>query len=332
MIAAALISLVVSALLLAPRFRDEAGAPVAQGTSESERAPSSATLPTVSSSPPAPSASLSAHAEPARQPPPPPAPSPGDEVCPFDMLYVEGIWCPFVSHRCEEYLGPNKKKRRASVDRCARYRDTRLCEGRPHELKFCIDRFEYPNLEAVKPAVMVTYPEAERACRAEGKRLCMAMEWSYGCEGKYTQPYTTGLVRDAGACNIDRRPKTPNPAALRTPFDVSAELERLDQRAPSGSLSKCVSPFGVQDTTGNVAEWVNNTDGRPHWPPYRSALAGGHWARAVATCRLLDAQHDQRYRSPRAGFRCCSDALDGRPRRRLMRKDFRLRKKRPITQ
>ena len=56
-----------------------------------------------------------------------------------------------------------------------------------------------------------------------------------------------GLVRDLGACNIDRRPRRPNRGALATPQEVSVEVERLDQRMPSGALDKCVRPFGVFD-------------------------------------------------------------------------------------
>jgi hypothetical protein len=316
----ALLAVVASALLLAPRFRDELR----------DRASGKGTASVSGPTPPAQAASATPEEPRPPPPPPPPAPSPGNEICPFDMVYVEGIWCPFVSHRCERYLGPPKAKRRASVDRCERYRNVRICEGRPHELKFCIDRYEYPNLKGVKPAVMVSYRDAARACRAEGKRLCRAMEWIYACEGKYTQPYATGLVRPPDKCNIDRRPKTVNWAALERPLDISGELERLDQRVPSGALEACVSPFGVHDATGNVAEWVINTDGHVHRRPFRSALAGGHAERAVATCRYIDAGHGRDFRSHRAGFRCCADALDGRPRRRLMRKDFRLRKKRPI--
>lgn len=323
LVGAALLAFIASALLLAPRLReaaDERGA-AASASAETPGEDAGASEAPATAEPP-PSRPL---------PPAPPAPSAGNEVCPFDMVYVEGIWCPFVSHRCERYLGPPKAKRSASVDRCDRYRDQRICEGRPHELKFCIDRFEYPNLEGVKPAIMVTYPEAERACRAEGKRLCLAMEWIYACEGKRTFPYATGLVRDPGACNIDRRPKTPNREALGEPFAVSIELERLDQRVPAGSLGACASAFGVHDMMGNVAEWVLNTDGRPHRPPFRSALAGGHAERAVATCREIDARHDHRHRSHLAGFRCCRDSLDGRPRRRLMPSEYRLPKKRRIT-
>ncbi len=295
----------------------------------SELPPDAGTASATSAS--APSASAPT-APPKRMIPAPPAPAPGNTLCPFDMLYVGGIWCPFVSHRCQRYLGPRKTKRRASVDRCETYRDTRICEGRPHELKFCIDRFEYPNLKGVKPSVMVSYDDAARACAAEGKRLCRAMEWIYACEGKRTFPYATGHVRDPGKCNIDRRPKNVDRRVLRQPRDISAELDRLDQRVPAGSLAGCVSTFGVHDMTGNVAEWVLNTDGKGHRPPFRSSLAGGHAERAVATCRVLDASHDSRFRSHLAGFRCCADALDGSVRRRLMPSEFRLRKKRRITE
>ncbi len=323
--AAVLLALGLSALLVWPRLAEvvrPAPRPLDEDASDGARdaAPPADAVPGSPASAPPPPRGL-----------PPPFTS-EDGLCPADMRYVEGIFCPFVSHRCDTYLGPPKAERRASVDRCERYRDVRLCDGRPHELKFCIDRFEYPNLEGMKPAVMVSYLEAERACAVEGKRLCRAMEWIYACEGKRTLPYATGLVRDPAACNIDRRPLTPNRQALARPFDRAVELERLDQRMPAGALTSCASAFGVHDMTGNVAEWVINTDGHAHRPPFKSALAGGHAERAVATCRQLDAEHDRRYRSHLAGFRCCADALDGRPRRRLMPSEFRLPKRRPILE
>ena len=59
---------------------------------------------------------------------------------------------------------------------------------RPSKLRFCIDRYEYPNLRGVRPVVMVDYFQAENACEIEGKRLCEAEEWTFACEGVGTWP------------------------------------------------------------------------------------------------------------------------------------------------
>ena len=247
------------------------------------------------------------------------------------MVHVEGKYCPFVAHRCEAFVGadptPSKKLRRKDrLRRCERFADKLICEGRPAALSFCIDKYEYPNLPGAKPVVMVDYREARRACKLEDKRLCEAEEWIFACEGPRTLPYPTGLSRAPGICNIDRRPRTPNREALSKPHDVSVELERLDQRMPAGGLPACKSPFGVFDTSGNVAEWVHDREAEL----YGSAIAGGHYARAVATCRLLETGvHPGRERH-HTGFRCCRDPLDGRRSRLLLPKGFRLPKRRAI--
>ncbi|HHH31022.1 MAG TPA: hypothetical protein ENK57_22120 [Polyangiaceae bacterium] len=256
-----------------------------------------------------------------------------DALCPLGMTLVEALYCPFVAHRCEDWLDPRPKnaRERASA-RCQRYEDRLLCEGRPSRHAFCIDRYEYPNLPGMKPAILVSYRDAERACEVEGKRLCAQDEWQLACEGHRTYPYPTGLVRDASRCNIDRRPRRPDPAALDEPHDLAVEVERLDQRMPSGALVDCVSPFGVFDMSGNVAEWVfdraaESLDrGRP------TAIAGGHWGRSVATCRELDNGHGASFRRYDVGFRCCADPLDGRDVRGLMGKEYRLPKRRRISE
>jgi formylglycine-generating enzyme required for sulfatase activity len=247
------------------------------------------------------------------------------------MVLVEGAFCPFVAHRCQTYLGtepdaPPSAERPDEARRCQRYRDDLLCEGRPSRLRFCIDRYEYPNLSGVKPAVMVGFRDAERACAAEGKRLCQADEWMFACEGPRTLPYPYGIVRDPGACNIDRRPFRVNEAALSTPRDVALEIERIDQRVASGVLSGCVSAFGVFDLSGNVAEWVRDREDAKggEW-----AVAGGHWARAPAVCRRLEHPGPQA-RSHKGGFRCCRDTLDGRKAREFYPAEHRLPERRRL--
>jgi hypothetical protein len=256
-----------------------------------------------------------------------PEPERDGAPCPAGMVHVVGDHCPFVAHRCAAYMGADPHAEGARDDRrCERFHDRLICEGRPARLAYCIDRFEYPNLAGAKPAVMVDYPQARRACVVEGKRLCEAEEWAFACEGKRTLPYATGLQRDANACNIDRRPREPNLRALSVPRDVSVEVERLDQRVQSGALGGCVSPFGVADTIGNVAEWVHDREG-----PQAGAIAGGHYGRAVATCRTLDSARKPTFAAHDTGFRCCADALDGQPARRLLGRDVRLPRSRKIT-
>jgi hypothetical protein len=247
------------------------------------------------------------------------------------MVLVSGRYCPFVAHRCEKQLGvfvggaPQD-----GPSRCARYADSLLCEGRPSLLHFCIDRFEYPNVEGVRPAVLVDFGQAEQACAVEGKTLCDAAEWAFACEGSRTWPYPHGLDRRSGACNIDRPQARPDAVGSRpadaAAADVAAMLGHVDGRVPSGTRPRCTSPFGVADTTGNVAEWVHD----PQADAALVALMGGHFGLGEATCRSRTRPGKRSFRSHRAGFRCCSRVADGQPRRRLLPNGVRLERRRRL--
>ncbi|MEB2313780.1 MAG: SUMF1/EgtB/PvdO family nonheme iron enzyme [Sorangiineae bacterium] len=218
-------------------------------------------------------------------------------ACPGGMLLVEGTWCPYVGHRCVKWLSEK-------ADRCERYAPPPICEGRLQLRRFCIDRYEYPNLAGVLPAVMVSWEDAAAACRAEHKRLCTASEWTFACEGTERLPYPYGYTRDSSACNIDRRYRLPDLAAFDEPRKVAAELARIDQRVPSGSMARCVSPFGVHDMTGNVDEWVVNESR----DPVVSGLKGGYFGPVRARCRPMTVDHNQWFRFYQVGFRCCAAA------------------------
>jgi Sulfatase-modifying factor enzyme 1 len=221
--------------------------------------------------------------------------------CPEAMLLVDGIYCPFVGHRCLEWIDEER-------DRCRVYDARPLCEGRKVNKRFCIDRFEYPNQAGVRPAVMVDFIQAAAACKAEGKRLCTESEWTFACEGVEQRPYPYGNVRDPSACNIDRHYRDPDFEAFSDPLRVSEEVSRLDQRVPSGSMPRCVSPFGVLDMTGNVDEWVQNEDPRTDAGEDISGLKGGYWGPIRARCRPITNSHNRWFRFYQVGFRCCADA------------------------
>jgi formylglycine-generating enzyme len=258
------------------------------------------------------------------------------------MVLVDGDYCPAVAHFCAEWIGedrnssnvdaPNSSDAGAAAPgrRCRRYDDRLICEGRPAHLHVCVDRYEYPNLRNAVPAILVTYREAAAACAVEGKRLCEADEWILACEGPKTWPYPYGIERAPGACNVDRAPRPADRAALATPADVSLEVERLDQRVPSGSSPRCASPFGAFDMSGNAAEWVHERHGRRGVVPSDTALAGGDWERTSATCRRVDARFGPDHSGLTTGFRCCADALDHEPARRMLPEGRRLPNRRPL--
>ena len=287
-------ALAVSVGLLYPRLRSRLDAPPPE--------PPPVELPP----PPAP--------EPAPAPPPPPPPPPPSYVridpaaataCKPGMVLVDGVYCPFVAHRCTSFLVEER-------DVCQSFAPEVLCEGALQRRRFCMDIHEYPNLEGVRPAVMVDYNDARRACAVEKKRLCLAEEWEFACEGPQMWPYPYGSERDPARCNIDKPQATPELDALSDAGAISAEIEHLDQRVASGAMPGCVSPFGVRDMTGNVDEWVENRNGKRLEQPFRSGLKGGHWGPVRARCRPMTTSYSERFRFYQAGFRCCSDAKGGR--------------------
>jgi formylglycine-generating enzyme required for sulfatase activity len=205
------------------------------------------------------------------------------------------------------------KRIEGPIDRCAEYASSAIVGGPEQKRRFCIDRFEYPNLEGVRPVVMVSWQDAKAACEAEGKRLCTSSEWTLACEGAERLPYPYGYARDSSACNIDRPHPDVDEEALSSPRAIASEVARLDQRVPSGAMPRCKSPYGVQDMTGNVDEWVVNekhfgplpADGSER--PFISALKGGYWGPVRNRCRATTTFHNEWFRYYQIGFRCCAN-------------------------
>lgn len=172
-------------------------------------------------------------------------------------------------------------------------------------MHFCMDRFEYPNVRGAYPIIFVTYREAVGICSKHGKRLCTEDEWTFACEGEAVWPYPYGFTRDDTACVIDRT----NPAfdaSRLVPRDgqrAATELDRLWRGEASGSRSRCRSPFGVYDLTGNVDEWTRSivAGERP------SILKGGYWGPIRARCRPSTRAHGEEYAFYQQGVRCCAD-------------------------
>lgn len=137
--------------------------------------------------------------------------------------------------------------------------------------KVCIDRYEYPNTKDQRPKTGVSYDEARELCRKQGKRLCTAEEWQWGCSGLegYTYPY--GWNPEKHKCNTD------------------------DQTLPepSGARHNCISKFGGYDMVGNVFEWVVGPQKQP-------ALVGGPLAKCQTITEGVGGSA-----KPRSGFRCC---------------------------
>jgi formylglycine-generating enzyme len=207
-------------------------------------------------------------------------------ACPDGMVLVEGEYCPEPEHVCLRYLDPPGKFRR-----CGEYeRPARCTSKRKRSLRFCIDRDEYVGPNDSRPRNHVTFEQAALACEELGRRLCSESEWNFACEGESMQPYPYGWKRDASACNADH-------------LNIANEFGGLrDLRVPPGTYTRCTSPFGVRDLTGNVEEFVRRDD-----RPDRPAMKGAHWLPGRNHCRAAQRVHGPRYGGVETGFRCCAD-------------------------
>jgi len=212
------------------------------------------------------------------------------EECPADMVLVDGDWCPRVEQRCLRWMDPPGRYHRY---RCAEYeRPARCLAPRVHE-RFCIDRRERTEASTGLPLNVQSWTDAKRACEADGARVCMDSEWTFACEGEDMRPYPYGWQRAAALCNADH-----------TDLLVDGQPWRLrDERTRAGSHPACVSPFGLVDMAGNVAEWVS-VDGHPEGSSV--VQKGNWWQPGKHACRDEQAGHNRFYKGTETGFRCCA--------------------------
>jgi formylglycine-generating enzyme required for sulfatase activity len=232
----------------------------------------------------------------------------GIEACPADMVLSDGSFCPDAEQECLAYEPDSPDQ----PDRCLTYREPSRCKATRRTLmRFCIDRFEWPNQLGQKPLVLVNWQEAQSLCASRGKRLCDEDEWLFACEGESMLPYAYGYKRDPTKCVMDRLYVT-RTLTFKHYDDCMAsdqcrtEFDKIDQREPSGSFKQCVSPVGAFDMNGNVNEWVN-LPGETY--PKRSGLKGGWWGPVRDRCRPTVKFHDEEYWGYEVGFRCCRNAM-----------------------
>lgn len=270
---------------------------------------------------PAPTPPPAPLSEPAPQPPPPSvdpvataepdagAPTPSEpSACPEGMLLVEGSYCTELEMTClEKWEAPQNH-----LWVCERFAEPTRCVGEEVPKRFCIDRYEFPNREGVRPMVMQNFYQAQVHCAERGKRVCTETEWTMACEGPDRKPFPYGYVRDATKCHGDQPWDRPDKRKFieRDPH----ELERLWQGVKSGSQPECISDYGVHDMPANADELAaSETYGKGPKSDFDNVTTGGPWYKGVRNqCRPKIYSHDESFAYYYLSWRCCAEP-DGEP-------------------
>ncbi|MBL8743809.1 MAG: SUMF1/EgtB/PvdO family nonheme iron enzyme, partial [Myxococcales bacterium] len=205
----------------------------------------------------------------------------GPSACPEGMALVDGDYCDEVEHNClkEWYAKQNNKYV------CEVFEKKATCKGKKTKKRYCIDKYEWPNIKGERPEVMNRFHQAQVKCAAAGKRMCSESEWSFACEGPEMKPFPNGYVRDPRVCNGDQEWDNPNMKLVekRDP----KELGRLWKGMRSGTQPGCVSDFGVFDMPGNADEVVfSEQNPNSKRGEFDSIHTGGPWYSGVRNqCR-----------------------------------------------
>lgn len=104
------------------------------------------------------------------------------------------------------------------------------------------DRYRYP-------VAYVTWFAAQAYCDAQGKRLPTSWEWEKAARGTDSRSFTWGSHFDGHLANFCDR---------SCPFSYHNKEwdDGFSSSAPVGSFPSDVSPYGIFDMGGNLAEWA----------------------------------------------------------------------------
>jgi len=224
------------------------------------------------------------------------------------MVLIDADYCTELEVRClKQWHAPQNH-----LWVCEQVAEPTRCVGQSRHMRYCIDRYEFPNRPGVRPMVMQNFYQAEVHCAQRGKRLCTESEWTKACEGPSNKPFPYGYVRDPKKCRGDQPWDFPSKEKLlaRDP----AEIERLWQGVPSGSQPECVTDYGVHDMPGNADELASSEklNGGPK-EDFDNVTTGGPWYLGVRNmCRPKIYTHDESFAYYYLSWRCCQEA-DGKP-------------------
>jgi len=177
-----------------------------------------------------------------------------------------------------------------------------------NDKRFCIDRFEYPNVVGEKPVYGIDAYAAKGLCEDIGKRLCLYDEWYDACIGKEKLRYSYGSSYVRDNCN-DHADGWQDPKWFLMGTDKWMDwTDRLSKAEAIGSRPQCKSDEGVYDLLGNVREWTSSPETRYGYTIPASYFYGDMMNNLSCTYKITN--HSADFATYEAGVRCCKDIND----------------------
>ena len=193
-----------------------------------------------------------------------------------------------------------------------------LATNRPPQLDWRYDGGNFQEAMAHHPIMHVSWYDADAYCTWAGKRLPTEAEWEKAARGVDGRLFPWGKEY-AG-------PTRANFGRTGLSGPVRDRPERLLLYPPIISVDKyenAISPFGLYQTIGNVAEWVADwydqdyykraPDRNPLGPEIgtQKAFRGGGWMDSTTTMRVaMRNGTDPNTKINWMGFRCARDVKD----------------------